>query len=284
VAYLDPLSPQPHDVAAPEWNSKDRLAGSARRVSADVQSFTWVAQPPGEYRLEFRLWGDPQPLTVIDNIHLPLPAGGDPRLRDVDLHDRMERLSIRLLSPSGEPLKKGGLALLAPRQSEECVEIGAGECEMLVRPGPVDLLVTINGYRPTEIHGARGQVDVTVQPWGQVQLTFPEPPEIPAGAVLEAFLQSQDAESLRYRTRSSAGSIHSLQPESEFTVVSNGTVTLTIGNGTQTLRLAIATPDNNKYVPVVGFTPAIQPSDAPIAIRIPPAALQAAIDKWNGGR
>jgi hypothetical protein len=102
--------------------------------------------------------------------------------------------------------------------------------------------------------------------------------------VLEAFLQAQDSASFRYRSRSSSGSGHSLQPESEITEVRDGAVTLTVGTGVQALHLAIAAPDHSKYVPVAGFTPAIQPSTTPIQVRIPTAALQAAIDKWNGGR
>jgi hypothetical protein len=286
---------QPRAVSAPGdddplQSRPDRLrVESMEEQPPGRHTLRWHALPPQTYTLDLRLWGVPGPLLSIPDVSVPLPDG-DRRLEDIDLRTKVTALTVRALDPTGKPPASTVhnacvfVHPLDPTADWSGYQLLSGAVRMAVPPGPVDLLVVVDGFRPKEVRGARGEVEVTLEAWPEIELVFPDLPELPDGQALHVMLRGADAGSrARYTAKSGRGGSTSggrnsfFQPRTSDTTVQKGRLTLPIGDGPQRLTVWLSGGPGRGRV-LAGVTPAeVSAGSTPIEVRIPAEALAKAL-------
>src|SRR5262249_30794081 len=168
------------DVAPKDKPRRDVFTAEASDGSdAKRRQLRWQALPAGTYTLEVRLWPATAPLLQISDVIVPPPEAGDPRLLDIDLTQAIEVLKLRFLDLSGAPLQEDTEAIVLPLPAADeglGHQIWGRGGRIAVRPGPIDLLVAVAGYRPQQLRGVRGEADVRLEKWPQIELVFPDLP------------------------------------------------------------------------------------------------------------
>jgi hypothetical protein len=210
----------PSTRGIPEW---DRGV-PARRDVVDVDPgtlrHTWKALPPGRYRVEFRAWAVERPALEIPDV--VVSEGGETRLEPVDLRDRVRYVTLRFpdLDRPGllaERAAQGrhGFGHLFVRGAggigDECYSID-GSAEFLAVPGPVDVVVEVDGFLRQELIGVDADREVRLTRGLPVQLTL----GAPADGTLRVTVTPDAAIALprgaRVRSRAAGGSVPTYAP------------------------------------------------------------------------
>lgn len=202
----------------------------------------WNALPAGSYALELRLWTHASPLLTVPDVQVPAPAGGDPRLVDVDLRALVRVLRIELLDTNGKLLEEAdGVAFPAgqnPRAEWLGYRIDASQ-RLLVKPGPIEFIVTVAGHRPTPALATGDVLQVRLDAWPKVALTFPDLPALPPKVSLIASFEPTEKSDLPYRSQGNTGNRNDLMHARGHVAVVDGKADVPIGDGPHTLRLAM---------------------------------------------
>lgn len=262
--------------------SKRRLDATPWEIGAGRHRFRWQGLPHGRYVLEFRGWGQLAPALVIEDVEVPPPEGGDPRLRDVDLRSVLATSTLRVTLPDGSA-PTDGAALVFPWPladgDAECQEVLGGVARIPLA-GPSEFVVAMRGYRPQVVRAVPGEVAVRLQPWPEVELSFGELPPLPAGVRLQVWLHFETREAGAYRFRGGGGSNrHSMfVPPTKAVEIDSGTVRLPAGDEPGRLTLLLRGPGQRQWASVQGVTPAdIVASPTPIPVHIPAESFARAL-------
>ena len=253
----------------------------------------WAALPAGTYSLDVSAAGQLQPFVTIDDIAVPPPPGGDPRLRAIDLSAVARALRVRLAVAGAERAEPSGsssqttLVFVLPQADDKdwlAVDVRGDEAVLPVPPGRVELLVLRPGCQPCQVAGAEGEVVVTLQPWPTVQLTFAELPPLPAGMQLMVSVAPATdparSSGRKFRSEFRSGPLDAWYvPSGDFVPVVEASARVPVGDGPHQLRVWLMIRDKRRWQQVQNIKPAEILGGvglAPIAVRLAAADLQAA--------
>ncbi|MCB9879440.1 MAG: hypothetical protein H6835_17740 [Planctomycetes bacterium] len=226
-------------IAENDWHDPS-FAGSHGRAPDRPQRarYVWPGVAAGNYTLRIAIAGS-RPLLEIHDIVVPVPVGGDPRLRDIDLLSQLTQLHLVLRQPADRPITmlRRPIAILLPQADEQHLRgypVLQSELTLPVPPGPHDLLIVGVG-QPIELHAVEGDVDVQLQPWPTAELTMVGSERLPDGVSLR--VDTNDAseatdDQRTVATHSDSGSLGSLMRFwGDHTTAENGHATVTVANG-----------------------------------------------------
>lgn len=306
VVQVDLGSPVAASVLLPErtqadlvaaWllpTTENRAAGPAKkprelRATPELQSgerfdLMWPAVPSGTYRLELRTMTRLEPLVTIADLQVPLPEGGDPRLVDIDLRSLLRTCTLVLHDQDGKPLERAYGCAFPFGQVETARWDGQQFYEqpatLLLPPGPVDLLVAVQGFRPQRVTCLGDRQEVRLDPWPTVEVR-PPAQELPAGAHFTVRLQlaTQGAVDASYRSQWGGGSrAEHLAPSTNWQVFEEGLARLAIGDGAYQLQLRLR--QNGESVPVPIAAPAqVLSTDGRIVPQVTAEAWQKEVEQ-----
>jgi hypothetical protein len=134
--------------------------------------------PTGRYRLEVLLEGFSDPVLTVDDVLVPAPPAGDPRLVDLDLRQVVRVQRCRVLDARSQPVEARQLVLLAQPQAEAMVQEALPSHEIdrgiLMPNRPVDVLVACRGHQPQTVVCSGEPIEVRLVPWPTVALELPQ--------------------------------------------------------------------------------------------------------------
>lgn len=262
-------------------NMRGRLHTEAWEREDGRAQAQWASLPPGSYRLEVRLLAIAAPLHTVDAVVVPGPPGGDARLVDIDLMDRVRVQTIRVFDPNGKPIRggEGGFFPLGQDPTKELLgsTFQGSETRLTLPKSPIDLLVAVAGFQPREVRCDGAPLDVRLDAWPTVTLTFPDLPPLPEGSSLSASLKPQNPAKRRYRANWNSGELHELigAPSTSANVV-GGKVALPIGEGLHEVQLRARWQDTSN--PIVMAPIQVLSTAGTVAVSVPPEALTKAIE------
>ncbi|HEU4417810.1 MAG TPA: hypothetical protein VFT55_02670, partial [Planctomycetota bacterium] len=240
----------------------------------------WNALPAGSYALELRLWTHASPLLTVPDVQVPSPAGGDARLVDLDLRSLVRVLRIELLDTNGKPLEEAdGVAFPAgqnPQTEWLGYRIDDASQRLLVKPGPIEFIVAVEGHRPTPALATGDMLQVRLDAWPTMALTFPDLPALPPNVSLFASFEPTEKSALPYRSQGSSGNRGDLMHAGSHVTVVDGKADVPIGDGPHTLRLGLR---GNRRSTVLEL-PARQflSTDGQARVVVPPEQWQKALE------
>ena len=139
---------------------------------------------PGIYTLRLLFEGDPEPLAEVTGVHVQAGATTkDPRLLPIQIAvpPHLLRVTARI---DGKPAPEGGVLVLYQEGDCGTFSLLQGLSQVWTRRDAVDLWVCANGFAPMFVAGARGDVQVDLQPPRELLLHLDAPP-LPPGFVLQ---------------------------------------------------------------------------------------------------
>lgn len=240
----------------------------------------WLALRAGRYTLEAGFFGQP-PAVRVEGLEVPGPAGGDPRLAEIDLRGVTRRVLVHVRDEEGQLLEDCYGAIFigerAPGGDWQGLPFYGGTARIRVPTGATpELLVTAHGRRPATVVARGDAVDVRLLAWPTVVLQFANGADLPAGATLHVALEPQRQEERMWRDPWSPEPLGELLQPGTFEVeVTNGRVELPIGDGLHRLRVSISGEQGGH--PIEHFEPReILPNAGEVTVRIAPEAWQRA--------
>lgn len=259
----------------------DRVRGS--RVvhrSDERQQVRWTSLEPGNHTLTVHLRGVDSPIFRLEDVAVPLPAGGDPRLVDIDLRDAVQIQTIRLFDENGEPLarSRGGIfpGGQDPAGDLEGIFFYGSEGRVLLPAGPMTVLVGILDYRPVELRCTGSPIDVRLEPWPKVTLLFPDLPELPEDCRLQAALRPVEASSRVWRARWQTGKVSDIYgPPVERRTVTGGRVELPVGDDAFAVEVSVRNGRRSVAVDVPKVH--VRSTTPTVTVPLSPAAVQDAL-------
>lgn len=269
--------------AGPTPTKKPRELRTSPQLQAGERfDLMWPAVPSGTYTLELRTMTRLEPLVTIADLQVPLPEGGDPRLVDIDLRSLVRTCTLALHDQDGKPLERAYGCAFPFGQVESARWDGQQFYEqpatLLLPPGPVDLLLTVQGFRPQRITCLGDRQAVRLDPWPTVEVR-PPAQEPPAGAHFTVRLQpaTQGAVEANYRSQWGGGDrAEHLAPSTNWQVFEDGLARLAIGDGAYQVQLRIR--ENGESVPVPIAAPSqVLSTDGRIVLQVTAEAWQKAI-------
>lgn len=248
----------------------------------------WRALPAGSYRLDLCAGGMQQPLASIDDVVVPQPDGGDPRLCAVDLRD-----AVRVVEVAPTPLSLAaaagnhGFRVFVLPQAHDRDWIGTllpPTGRLLLPKAPVELLVGSYQYRPQRLWCSGPQLRLPVEPWPTVELTVANLPALPPGFELRVALTAarpRAGEAVRFHCQGESGLLaRLLMPPAGNDLVVDGRVRLPVGDGMQRVGGCVRSQANGRSHALSSWTPAEVaggPDAPPATVQLSPAELQQAI-------
>jgi hypothetical protein len=206
--------------------------------------YHWAAVADGKYTL--RVIG-PQvdPLLEIEDVAVPLPDGGDPRLADIDLRRSLAAIELKVRFAGETERRRPAFVFLLPQPDHGDWHGMAiwGSGVLPVSKGAVDLLVASPGCRPVTLRGVERNAEAALEPWPSVDLFFAGIEELPADASLSAGRvrpASEPRDRRQYHTDNRDGPLDSLLGVgADFPRIENGRATLRLGDGPQPLHVVM---------------------------------------------
>jgi len=231
-------------TALPE-KQQERLRTNAWGREDGRWQAQWPSLTAGTYRLEIRLQAMSTPIHTVDDVQVPVPEGGDPRLIDIDLRTALRLQTIRVFGPDGKPISRSEGAFFPLGQDPQKDLVGfswrGNETRLTMPLGPLDLMVAFSGYRPREVRCSGEPLDVRLDAWPTVTLQFVGVPPLPEGQRLLAGLRLENPPTRRYRSSWNSGELRELlAPPANTEVVAQGQAVLPIGEGVHTVELHLA--------------------------------------------
>ncbi len=242
----------------------------------------WRSIPPGRYRLDIELLSELRPVVTIDDVEVPVPEGGDPRLREIDLRDRIHVITLH------EPSWSEALAFpVVPEATDEVrgYPFRNGELALPTLRDVLDVLVVCPGRRPVMLRGVRDRAEVELQPWPLVELQFSGPAATPDGVTLRAALVPlEDADPRRYRVSGKSGAMAEFFRAAPASVpVVDGRAALPIGVGPHRLALSLQIEGWPDSVDVPHGLPVPLAGPGAIDVPIPADAIREALERLGRG-
>ncbi|HEX6812886.1 MAG TPA: hypothetical protein VF384_14780 [Planctomycetota bacterium] len=220
----------------------DRQQARPWRADGERYNLQWNALAPGSHSLELRLWTHATPLIVVPDVQVPGPAGGDRRLVDIDLRKLVRVLTVELLDANGQPLADAeGVIFPAgqdPRAEWFGYRIEGPSSLLLTKPGPLEFVVIAEGHRPTPALATGDNVQVRLEPWPTIALTFSDMPQLPSKVIATATFEPAEKDSLRYQSQGGSGMREELMRRRPVTI-EDGRATVPIGDGPHRLELSL---------------------------------------------
>jgi hypothetical protein len=199
AARLVPAVPATAAAAAPKGGNGDRSwlqAAPDGNAASPRWHLQWPTMPAGSYALEVMVAASGAPIVRIDDVRVPAPAGGDPRLEDIDLRAVLRVVHARLLDSSGQLLPQAsGFATAANAERERerwSVTFWDAEFTLLVPRTATDLLFVESEHRPTRVQCDADQLEVRLEGWSTIELAFANMPKLPDGLHVLASLRPID--------------------------------------------------------------------------------------------
>lgn len=239
-AHLVPVVPEPRDTDDERFQRHTArpfamLANGEIRHEGEVRRrLEWPRLRPGVYTLEFVLDAANAVVATIPEIRVPMPAVGDPRLEGIDLRPHVRAVTTRLFDASGLPVTgPTGVATAANATGERwAVPLRESATVLLVPAGPVELTFFVDGFRPTTVRCDGAPLDVRLEEWPTVDVTFADLPPLPPGWLLAAWLRAVEPETVHCRAFESEGHVLLPGAPSEVPVpVTGNRANLPIGDG-----------------------------------------------------
>lgn len=292
VAWLVPLaaSGQP-STDADQWLAAELEHGSDARIDA-----RWERVRHGRYVMRLCLDAAEAPVHVIEDVLVPPPPGGDPRLADIDLRPTTRVVTLTLCDGVGTPRAGSEGVVLAGRRPAarpwRGIAFGWPEPSLLLPSGPYDLLVCERGSRPCSVRGDASEVSVRLEAWPTVTVRLADAPPLDGVARVIARLDpiAPAVGADVWQAQSQRGELADLlQPRRRDARFEDDVVQLPIGDGACALSLRLEAIVRSpgaaaRTAALAGVQPAtILPSMRAVEVRAPAAAWQAAIAALTGG-
>ena len=281
TAVLVPEKPVAPNATGPDRNPQRNTAQPWALETGERYNLQWQAVAAGSYTLELRLWAVPTPLVRITDVQVPGPEGGDPRLVDIDLRPFVRVLTVKLQDVTGKPLRDADGVIFPAGQKADVewtgYQIDDATTRMLVRPGPLELLVAAERHRPQPVRADGDLVEVRLDPWPTIELMFPDLPPLPPKVTLVAWLQATEKSELAWRSPDRAGKRRDLLGVRDRIEVNGGKATVPIGDGPHALRLSLQ--GNRRSIEVGGVQPTqFLSNDGAVSVTVPAEQWQKAIE------
>jgi hypothetical protein len=280
------LPSRPQALTRPDDDDDD----DARRVQleADIElnakgraDARWNALPADTYTLRVELWTTGSELLTIPDVVVPPPATPDPRLVDIDLRARLRLVEVAVVGADGKALPRSNGAVFAQGTNVEPwrgVAIREDVADLVLPPGPYDLLVCARGYRPLPVRGDGPRIEARVEAWPTVVVRLAGKPALPPTANLRLWLAGPRLPEARYETTwgQSGDREDYLQASGRRHANANGVVKLPIGDGPHTLHVGLYNDHGGREI---ALTPPVivLPSQTEITVAVPDEAWQRAI-------
>ena len=185
------LAPPPATNVAHDSDSRrldDLLQNGHPWRSEGGLQVQWRGLRAGMHRLTIACPGL-EPLVEWD---IDVPAGGaatDPRLRAIDLRERIQGIAVRVVDATGAPIAPARVLIRPATSTAEWygVEVHTAKDTFptLLVSRPVDLVVVARGYCGTIVPGARTDATVSLRPAPLVEVVWADAPDLPAGVTAE---------------------------------------------------------------------------------------------------
>jgi len=189
----------------PEDEEQNGIPADNRRAvvfASDPAAATcqWSAVEPGSYTLRVTLRGSAEPLLELADVAVPLPAGGDPRLLQLDLRGSLRHVDLKLLDARGQDLSRAAMVFVQPQADPQrwCGARLYGRPTKLLLPTRAQTIVVASeGSRPTTVVVPADVVEfvVRLEPWPRVEIALADPSMLADGWQLS--IHSQPAASRR---------------------------------------------------------------------------------------
>lgn len=283
VPTKPPVEPQPAPAGEGRNRRKPELTTTPQQQSGERYDLQWPAVPNGSYTLELSLPTRKEPIFTIPDVVVPPPEGGDPRLVDIDLRGALRKATIHVFDAEGKPAEQDMGVVFAfglPEQSEWQGQIfHDNKVELLLPPGPADLLVALRGYRPQRVSCLGERLDVRLDPWPTIEVVA-NGLQVPTGMQLQARLTPvADGNSTagKYRAQWNSGNRSDLmQPQSWWQELENGRAKLPIGDGP--FRLQLILRGNNHGQQLEDVQPRqVLSTDGQVVVQVSDAAWKKAL-------
>jgi hypothetical protein len=170
----------PIDPPLSQWQPDELaiLRATVQKGAEQRLQLAWQGLPTGRYRLEVLLEGFSDPVLTVDDVLVPAPPAGDPRLVDLDLRQVVRVQRCRVLDARSQPVEARQLVLLAQPQAEAMVQEALPSHEIdrgiLMPNRPVDVLVACRGHQPQTVVCSGEPIEVRLVPWPTVALELPQ--------------------------------------------------------------------------------------------------------------
>ena len=275
----------PNSLLLPGSSSGDGGQSGEHRANVEVDAqgradARWDTLPPDTYTLRVELWMQGLELASIPGVVVPPPATPDPRLVDIDLRTAVRVVQLAIRGADGKPPAECYGATFVTNNARgdwRGEQLWDADVDLLLAPGPYELLVCVQGHRPLPVRGDGPRVEARIEAWPQVTVRLANPPKLPEGATVRAWLVGPTMPPAKYETAWHNGdrSEH-LQANGEMAPFENGVLRLPIADGLHTLHLGVYN-DNGGHE--IALTPPVTvlPSQTEIAVTVPDAEWQKAI-------
>ncbi|MEZ6038757.1 MAG: hypothetical protein R3F29_14845 [Planctomycetota bacterium] len=237
VPALGSIDPEIASHVIAEWRGRDEADRQRTRHQ-------WQAVPDGTYTLRITS-SNSKAIVEIPELVVPQPAGGDARLTDIDLRAKLRLLHLTARRGPGHREEHAAVMVFSLPQGDDAhwqgTRIAQSELLLPVPPGPQDLLVAAEGSRPVTLRGVQDRADVVLEPWSEIELTFPQAATLPEGVTLAADSRPPAAAASRsYDAQRESGSLADLLGcPGTIADVEHGTVKLSVGNEATPLRVYV---------------------------------------------
>ncbi len=266
----------PDAARAPRWpqgSPSDRFTAELWSVERGRANLRWNALPAGSYTLELRIHGFADPLHVIRDVVVPPTDGGDARLVEIDLRDRVGVATLRI--DDAPAATRDDKLLVVPQPPIDAARPLAFEFEGNVARIPIPLpsasvQVARAGSRPKVVDAVPpGETVVAFDAWPAVDVAI-DVPALPTGTQLRAALVNDAAQKRRY-AQLLPGSIANLAitdaPELPVNVV-DGNARLPIGTSPRALRIWLHGASGTRGQLLAHDTKTVSPGQTNVTVRI----------------
>ena len=249
--------PPPERSVNPGKNQEPPTA-MPQKQTGDRHDLQWPALRAGSYTLELRLWSVAEPLVRIHDVQVPAPAGGDPRLLDIDLRPLVRTARLTLLDVTGKQLDDASGMLFPTGQAPGSEWLGyqlhEAVTELLLPLGPIDMTAMVAGYRPQPVRGGGDRLEVRLDPWPVLDVAVANLPQLPPKTSLRITATPEQPTPIKWRAPWDSGqSDHFLAPSPDRVTFENGQAKVPVGDGQSQLRLTLQA--NRRSVEITGFEP-----------------------------
>ena len=250
---------------------------------ADVR---WDTLPPDTYTLRVELWTQGRELLAIPDVVVPPPATPDPRLVDIDLRASLRVVELAVRGADGKELDECyGAAFVTGAGAWRGESFWEDTSELLLAPGPYELIVCVNGFRPLPVRGDGARVEARVEAWPTVAVRMAGVPKLPEKASVRVWLTGPNQPEAKYETPWSRGDRNEyMQPNGGHVFVENGVANVPIGDGPHTLHVGLFNDEGGGEI-TLAQPVTVLPSQTEVGVTAPEAAWQqaiAALPKMDG--
>lgn len=274
---------------APAGGPLRRIPGFvAQRAGHEGGAFRyeWPTLPAGSYTLVVESIADLAPFHVVEDVRVPVPAGGDDRLFRIDLRERIAVLRVRVELPPGT--KASVLAFPEPQRHPQDWHGFAVDGDEAALPLPVrsvDLLFVGTGLRPVRVPRPSGERTVRMEPWPQVELHVRGAGDLPPGVELWALtrpLEPWPGGVPQFRTENGRGSLERYLLAADARPVRDGVATVRVGDGPWRLVFQVAL-GSGPAVALQRPAPQLIVAGPPVEVLLPAEEVAAAVAALRAG-